>query len=332
MKRFFALLLITLVLSGCDDGDLTQVSFDFDDTLAQSCPNADPNNFFIFKTQDKRALIIQLSESNFVNELTADDPNPPLPLEINGSTVRLIYREYSDEIDESAFCSVVPPANLMVLTEREATEGKISITTTAIRTLPDANGATQITHFLHTLVFSDLKFSLGDENNQINEAFTQIAYQTPATPFTNFAGLPNVNSCEGEGNNTFLFKYQNAQALVLDLSDADAAFLFSGAPEVKRREFSSTTILSHLFFDTTFATLNNDYFCANTPPAAPPILETFVAENGVPEVSGIIEVTSLESDNGFKHTIVLKNVRLAKGTLKRDLGNAFIFGEFETTN
>jgi hypothetical protein len=124
----------------------------------------------------------------------------------------------------------------------------------------------------------------------------------------------------------------NDQALILDLSDADATFLFSNEAGLKKRLFSSETILTHAFFNTSTSFLNDAYFCTTPTPVTPPSIETFTAENGVAEVSGMIEVTSLPSDNGFKHTIILKKVKLAKGTLKRELGNEFIFGEFETSN
>lgn len=329
MKRFFALLLLTVLFSSCDDGDLTQVTFEFDDTSATACGTG-TGDFFIFKTQDKRALIIQLPESSFQNRLSADLTTQPAPLVINGSSVRLIYREYSGDVTEGTICSVVPAADPVVIDEREATEGKITITTTALKSVADANGVTRITGYLHTLVFTDLKFDLGDGNNQINESFTQITYETVATPFTNFSGLSGVFKCGNDAG--FLFKFADKQALVLDLSDADAAFLFSNEAGTKTLLFSDDSTLSHLFYDTTLAFLSEGYFCSNPTPGTPPVIDAFTAVNGVTNVSGIIEVTSLASDNGFKHTIVLKNVRLAKGSLNRELGNEYLFGEIETTN
>ncbi|WP_432671348.1 hypothetical protein [Flavobacterium sp. SM2513] len=329
MKRFLAFLLLAVVFSSCDDGDLSQVSFEFDDSLAVQC-GTETDDFFIYKTQDRRALIIQLPEINFPNRISADLSTQPAPLIINGSTVRLIYREYSGDVSQSTICSTVPAANPYVVQEREATEGTITITTTAIKTEPDANGTTAITYYLHTLVFKDLVFDLDDGNKQINEAFTQVTYKTTATPFTPFAGLTGLFSCEND--DTFLFKYTGNQALVLDLNNDDAAFLFSGEAGPKTRLISAESKLTRFFFNTDITTLNNDYFCANLTPATPPITDAFKAEDGVENVSGIIEVTSLASDNGFKHTIVLKNVRMVKGTLKVQMGTEYIFGEFETTN
>lgn len=329
MKRFFAFLLLTVVLSSCDDGDLTEVSFEFDDTAALAC-NTTTSDFFIYKTQDKRALIIQLPESNFLNLVTADFPPQLATLPIDGSTVRLIYREYDDDVTSATLCSSVPASSPLVVKEQEALEGNITITTTAIKSLADSNGVTKITAYLHTLVFTDLKFDLGNGTSQINETFTQITYQTTATAFSNFAGLTNLSYCETDG--PLLFKFDPKQALVLDINDTDAAYLFSSEPGPKSRLISDDIKLTHLFFNTATNSLSTAYFCDLPTPPTPVIIDTFTAENGITDTSGIIEVTTLDSDNGLKHTIVLKKIRLVKKSLKVQMADTFIFGEIETTN
>jgi hypothetical protein len=329
MRRFFAFILLTLVLSSCDDGDLTEVTFEFDDSSAEAC-NTNTNDFFIFKAQDRRALIVQLPETSFKNQITADRSTPLEPLTIDAATIRLIYREYSGDVTSGTICSAVPASDPVVVKEQEATQGKIRITTTAIKTAPDANGTTRITDYLHTLTFSDLKFDLGNGTSQINEAFRQVTFLTPATPFSNFSGLPNLLSCSNDASK--LFKFNPTQSLVLDLSVEDAAFLFSNEVGTKKRLISSGSTLTHSVFNTATASLSNAYFCATSLPGTPEVLHAFAAENGITDTSGIIEVTSLASDNGFKHTIVLRKMRLVKGTLKVQMADEFIFGEIETSN
>lgn len=329
MKKIFSLLLLIVLFSNCDDGDLTEVSFEFDATTAGKCGSGTPD-FFIYKIQDQRALIIQLPESSFKNEISADKSTPPLQLGINNTSIRLIYREYSGKITSNTMCSTVPVSSPIVTEERAATSGTITITTTALKSEPDANGATRITGYLHTLVFNDLVFDLGNGNTQINEAITQVTYQTDAITFTSFAGLSPVFSCGTDITN--LFKYLDKQAIVLDLSNDDAAFLFSGEPGPKTKLISNDTKLTRLFFNTTINTLNNTYFCTDPLPDTPPIIDVFAAENGATDQSGIIEVTTLPSDIGFKHTIIFRKVRLVKGTLKVEMGNEYIFGTFETVD
>lgn len=330
MKRFFALLLLTVVFSSCDDGDLTQVSFEFNNSPALACNSTVADKFFLFKTQDKRALIIKLPESNFPNRISADLTTPTQPLLIDANTVRFIYREYSGNVDSNTLCSAVPASNPMVVKEQEATEGIIRIVTTALKSEPDANGATQITGYLHTLTFSDLKFNLGDGLSQINETFTPVTYQTQPTVFTNFAGITGLNRCATD--NSVFFKFLDKQALVLDLSPADVAVLFTNQEGVKKRLVSSENKLTRLFFNTTNTTLTNGYFCTVPVPETPQIIDSYSAVNGVEDVSGIIEVTSSPSDNGFKHKIVFKKVRFAKGSLNVELGNEFVFGEINIPN
>lgn len=324
MKRIFAFILLVVAFSSCDDGDLTQVTFEFDDTLAGKCGSGTPD-FFIYKIQDNRALIIQLPEANFPNRVSADLTTQPEILNIEDEKIRLIYREYSDKITGAMLCSTIPVSDPVVIQEREATKGKIQITTTAIKSEPDANGATKIIAYLHTLIFTDLVFELEDGTNQINESFSQVSYQTDAVPFANFAGLTNLFSCPDNTNK--LFKYNPTQALVLNLSDDDVAVLFSSDAGPKTRLISDTNNLSHLFFNTQMTSLANNYFCTDPTPTTPPITEEYIAANGVAGQTGIIEVTTLASDNGFKHTIVFKKVRLVKGSLKVEMGDQFTFGE-----
>ena len=132
-------------------------------------------------------------------------------------------------------------------------------------------------------------------------------------------------SCANDA--TLLFKYEDPQALVLSLNPADVTFLFSSEAGPKTRLFSNDIKLRHLFFNTTTTFLTNDYFFTIPTPDTPPIIDAYTSENGVENQTGIIEVTSLASDDGYKHTIVLKNVRLVKGSLKVEMGNEFIFGE-----
>ncbi|MDI1306166.1 MAG: hypothetical protein PSX42_15170, partial [bacterium] len=60
--------------------------------------------------------------------------------------------------------------------------------------------------------------------------------------------------------------------------------------------------------------------------------EEWIAVAGVSNVSGIVEVTTTSFANGFKHTIVLKNVTMKKGNNDFKLGDNYIYGELLTAN
>ena len=328
MKRFFMLLVLALGFAGCDDGDLEQVSFEFDDTDARAC-NTGENDFFIFKTTDKRALMVVLDESLFPNEVSAD--NTTTPITINNTSVKLIYRVYASAITDATVCSDIPASDPVVTEEYVAVAGQILINTTAIKTEVAEDGSTKITYYLHTLSFNDVTFDLG-EGNQRNESLPQITYQTTAPTFQLFSANIEISNCEGD--NSFLFKSNNEQSLILNLSDATAAALFSAEAGPKTQLFDAENTLTYRFYDTTptFNIVTEGYLCTSPTPEFPVVNNTWTAAPGVANVSGIIEVTTLPADDGFTHTITLRNVRMTKESLSFQLPTDYFFGEFETPN
>ena len=55
MKRDFSLLFFVLILNGCDDGDLTLETIDFEAATTQSCSD----NNIIYKLKESEALLLE---------------------------------------------------------------------------------------------------------------------------------------------------------------------------------------------------------------------------------------------------------------------------------
>ncbi|MDR6967238.1 hypothetical protein J2X31_001245 [Flavobacterium arsenatis] len=335
MKRFFSFLVLAVLFTGCDDGDMQEVSFEFNESAAGSC-NSNASSFFIYKTTDQRALILKLAERNFTNTVTSDSlaqQGGAISLDIDTNN-QLIYRVYNDNITPTTMCppNGVPAAYPVVTEERRAINGgKMFIRTTPIRSEENANGSTTITEYLHTISFSDITFITAD-GVQRNESLPPVTYRTPASSF-NFTNLSSVQIC-AENNHTLLFRYLNDKAMTLRLSEADAAFLFSNdisAPKV--RYLNSENILNYRFFSRTDITpLTNNYFCSVTQPDLPSVRYIWTGNSSVDQNTGVIEVvTEQTDDNLFKHTITLKNVTMARASQNFKLERDFIFGEVETT-
>lgn len=320
MKRFFSFLVLAILFAGCDDGDLQEVSFEFDTTAAKAC-NKDESDFYLYKTTDKRALIIQIPEDSLINEVTLDEPRT---IEIS-STNQLIYRVYSGEVSDNTICSDFPAASPVVVEERIADGGTILITTTAIKNDIQTDGSTEITGYLHTINFIDVTFDIGD-GVQRNESIAAVTYRTDPIDFEDFNELTGVESC----SNTSLYKFSESQGLTLKLSEASAATLFSNVEGIKTQLFNTENILTHLFFDTEINPLTGAYFCATETPELPEVVDTWTAANGVEGVSGIIEVETVAIDATFKHTIILRDVKMIKGTLNFLLPSEYVFGEYIT--
>ncbi|WP_157485973.1 hypothetical protein [Flavobacterium soli] len=331
MKRFFIFLAVAVLFASCDDGDLAEVSFEFDDSAAQEC-NATTNKFFIYKTTDQRALILEVLEKNFTQTLTVDTlQGAPFVIDLNNSGSQnpgqLIYRVYNDDITSSTICSSFPASYPVVTEESTALGGKISVVTTALKSLPDANGATKITEYLYTLNFSDISFQ-----SQRNESLPTVTFKRTATPFEPFDTATAIQTCGDDL--TFLFKNNGTQALILTLSQADAEFLFSTVlttDEPKTRFLGGENVLTHnLYAKTATTPVTEAFLCDNDPPNFPTIKHSWVAENGSGE-NGVIEVVTSETTEGNRsHVVTLRNVKMIRGNQNFLLKSEFVFGEFET--
>ncbi|MBC7438659.1 MAG: hypothetical protein H7250_01565 [Flavobacterium sp.] len=319
MKSIFSLILVLLFLNSCDDGNINVISFDFSTAKAQSCNMGISGKFFVFSKKDQRTFIIQTSELNFANEVTpADSPRIIL---INGTTSKVIYREYSDKIADNTICTAIPPVSPVVTKELNAIGGSIVIITTPITSENATDGSSRITNYNHEIYFQNIRFNNGD-SEQTNDKIAFGTYTTAATTPVNFSDL-SVKNCSTTGN--YLFKTSGNQALnlVVDATIFDTTIL--GTPKTKLIDGTNNKLNYSVYTNN----VNQDILCSAT---APLLSEIWEANNST-DISGIktgvIEVITNSIGNGqFQHTIRLKNVTLTKGNVSFRLGTDYLFGDY----
>ena len=341
MKRFFSFLALAVLFTSCDDGEMQEVSFEFDETSAKACNVSGlPSDFFIYKTTDQRAILLQVSEKNFPNTVTADTlGGAPISFQLTGAN-KLIYRVFSDNISNTDICSAIPPSSPVVTEERIAADGNVQITTEVVKSFSETDGSSTITDYRHTVKFSDVTFDIGD-GIQRNETLPSIIYQRKADSFTAFDTATELIPCT-DVNPTVLYKYSTtpnsptqSQALSLRLTDAASALLFAtnelDVPKTQsitlpETEGGQANTLTHQFFSRTdINPLTNTYFCgAGVPPVNPAVKDTWRGA-----VGGIIEVVTTQIEGGYKHTVTLRNIKMAKLSQDFLLKSEFIFGSFK---
>ncbi|WP_299364244.1 hypothetical protein [Winogradskyella sp.] len=136
MTRWFYTILFLLLLISCDDGDIITVELEFDMDL-ERCEN-DIDSYLIYDLrEDPNESLSLIIPRTTDNELLFTEPTPsnmPTTLTINGTTVRFIYRTYNRAVVSSGanqeLCDVVPPADLTILQDFEATTGSVDVTVT----------------------------------------------------------------------------------------------------------------------------------------------------------------------------------------------------------
>jgi hypothetical protein len=312
MKQNGILIALFLVLLGCDDGNLTVDTINFDDVATQSCTT----NNIIYKINDKEVLIIEIPKTSFGTEPTALNTPTIVPI---SATNRVFYRFYDATVTASSICETVAPITPIVTKQWTATSGNIQISTSAQKN----TDGTKITGYKHSIVLKNITFAK-ENGSQLYETFNFGDYIVSATPLP-FAFGTTIEKC----SSNLLYKYNSAEALTLNIDPALLAT--SNLGTVKTALIGSTT--NALTYRLYSGLLSANYFCNVVLPTTPAVAQEWFADAGVSGVSGIVEVTTTTNGaSGFKHTIVLKNVILRKGNNFFTLGASYNYGELLTTN
>ena len=173
--------------------------------------------------------------------------------------------------------------------------------------------------------FKNITFDKGT-GTQVYETFSFGDYLISATPLP-FAFNKTLEQCSSSKQ---LYDYNSSEALILDV---DSALIVNEATPLNAPRTGLISDTKNKLTYRLFSGLVTDaYFCNTSFPATPVVTEEWIAVAGIANTSGIIEVTTTVFGNGFKHTVVLKKVKMKKGNSDFILGDNYIYGELLTTN
>lgn len=131
MKRSLYLIIVPLLLTACDDGDIITVDLEFDKELEYCDSSVD--SFLIYDLREdpneSLSVIIPRSTNQEFPFTDATPTDSPQLFQIGGSN-RFIYRTYNRAVAAGELCDVVPPASLNIVEDYEADQGNIFVTVT----------------------------------------------------------------------------------------------------------------------------------------------------------------------------------------------------------
>ncbi len=137
MRKILFVLLISILLISCDNGDVTVSSFDLEDSDLSICNQGETivlyviNNADVHESMSLELQSSQLDPENLSLETGNTLSGETIEIQLSG-TNRLVYRMYDGQIEsgnEKYFCSAVPPRSPSVVDEYIATDGTVRITT-----------------------------------------------------------------------------------------------------------------------------------------------------------------------------------------------------------
>ncbi|MNX39200.1 hypothetical protein D3C86_695520 [compost metagenome] len=326
MKKYASLLLFALLLNGCDDGDLTVDTIDFDEVTSTSC---DPlTNTLIYKLKPQESLLLNMPEGMIIDEPTPDDK--PLIYTIDNVNYRVVYRAYDGTVAKENICGTIPPKTPNVTEEWVGLPGgKIEITTDAVYKTPaPTDGHTEIIGYNHNIIFRNITFEK-PSGPQVEAEYVFGDYLTNVTPVVvSFLEPDNAKYCSDLKK---VYNNNTSNSLVIENFDKDNLFKNEDTPVGQPRigVINSTATTNNLYYRTyatNLPTPTQGYYCQEKTPTSPIVKDTWVGVAGVTNVSGIIEVTTTSSLKVFTHKVVLKNVTLQKGNSTFKLATEFLLG------
>jgi hypothetical protein len=261
------------------------------------------------------------------NEPTGNGVSPT-PIFIDDSSYRLAYRSYNGTVESTNICSLIPPTTPSVIQQWNAEEGQIEITTTATY-VPNntGDGSTRIDGYNHYITIKNVTYPAPGSTVKVTVPEVIIGNFKTAIKAEDKLDLvfdESANQCSTSGQ---VYNFNSSTSLTID--DIDPALLLNASTPANdpRRGLLSAT-KNKLLLRVYNGLLTEGYFCTSPVPTTPTLKETWVGQPGEDKISGIIEVTSTTYvGSTFKHTIVLKNVKLQKGNNVFNLGNTFLLGE-----
>ncbi len=122
MKNIFLVLIFSILLQSCDDGDIIVTSFDFSEAELKFCGGPGDYVFYRINKKSQESISLKLSTSDKIFELVEDKTYI-----LNGTTEYVNYRSYDGPIGNDYFCRSVPPTSPKVNVDYFAGSGKVDM-------------------------------------------------------------------------------------------------------------------------------------------------------------------------------------------------------------
>jgi hypothetical protein len=328
MKKYVSLLILALLLNGCDDGDLTVDTINFEDIqTSASCPNSSTDETaptLIYKLKTQESLVIQLPANSIKNDATPI--GAPLTYDINNSTYRVLYRAYDGTVAVNNICGTIPPRTPNVTEEWQATAGIIEITSTQVTgDKSTTDGSTRITGYNHQIVFRNITF-LKPAGPQTEEEFVFGNYTSGPDPLNlTFTNQPIQCTDKKQVLNYNTTSY-------MQVTNLDASLIQKVEGTRSKPITATANNVTYTTFKSNTGTLTESYFCITPVPSAPTVSTVW---NSVVDNNGTIEVKTEKTGTTnitYKHTISIKNVTLKKGNSSFYLADSFVLGTITETD
>ncbi|MEZ4779267.1 MAG: hypothetical protein R2786_07795 [Flavobacteriaceae bacterium] len=125
MQKLFSFIILSTLFLGCNDGEIIDTSFDFDNAAIQFCNGSD--SFLFYKINEANTEAISLLIQGDSDLFIASDTTS---IALNANNF-VNYRVFNSEVTSSYFCTEVPPTSPQVISEFIGNSGTLTLLTIA---------------------------------------------------------------------------------------------------------------------------------------------------------------------------------------------------------
>lgn len=166
MKRFLYLVILIVTVLACNDGDIDQSSFDFDETV-NVC--GEYTLYRLSSNGQKEALIVTLTD----DQIKLEDGTFTANVTLSGH-VTVTDRVFAEKVTSSYFCAAVPPVEPKVKKDWRGVSGKVLVQNEVVY---DASGL-NIVSYKHTVVLQDVVLESGEDSLVFDDTYLFGVFNT----------------------------------------------------------------------------------------------------------------------------------------------------------
>ncbi len=297
MKNTFYSIFFLFSLLACDNGDIDVPSFEFEEEI-HICD--DYKVLYLTNTDNTEAFILQLSNDDIAADFGVD--------QIAITETNTNYRVFDGAFTNDYFCSPIPPATPIVITDWKGvpgTDNYIQIETSLYLS------ASKIGH-KHSITLHNLLLTNNDAQSILEESFEFCSFTLELED--------KIHFCD-DYKTLYWANNDNTEAFVIQLSPDDIVEE-EGTIQIP----ITATNTNYRIFNGAFT---NDYFCSPILPTTPTVTTDW---KGVAGTDNYIQIeTTLISDaidSGYNYHITLHNLGLETTDEQSIIIENFDFGSF----
>ena len=125
MNRFLVIIVLSLLLHSCNDGDVIVTDFNFENAPLQTCGQVGNYVFYKVNSQVFESLSLRLGTTDSIYKTEGEKI-----YELAGNTNFVNYRSYDGPLGNNYFCSSIPPTAPKVEVDYLAVSGTVLLNVT----------------------------------------------------------------------------------------------------------------------------------------------------------------------------------------------------------